>query len=479
MFCPNCGSQLPDNAKFCGNCGKPISSKETESELSSSSRHSTSAPQSPVEAPKADSSIDPEQLILQKNAYYYIDQFAKCDGNGKSKINWASFFLTIYHAAYRSMSREWLQYQKIPIAISIVGLFLSLIGTVSGSGYVLIPSLVLSSIGGLAINIRSIMFALHFNGFYKKHVEAKLSKHDYTSDISVKKAIMAILAVIVFSTVSGMLSVTAMTSALLNSPSDDFGSTYEDSHEDISGYYDYNTPETYIPTEPDDSYSAYTEPSAESNLPIDSNKPVSIYSYMGTWVVESMNTAANRVTFSLDSMNDHFIFDADGVFRNGNKLTWIEGVSLSFDGTKAIGEYDDDGWGNHGYITLYFDDDAIYMSISAEGNGGWNMAMTNERCIPFEDDAEYTSSEYLFPSDSQYITTADLAGRSQQEVTLIRNEIYARHGYIFKSQDIQNYFAEKSWYYPNQYFDESLLNAVEKSNIDTIIAYEKQMGWRN
>ena len=24
MFCKNCGKQLPDEAKFCGNCGTPV-----------------------------------------------------------------------------------------------------------------------------------------------------------------------------------------------------------------------------------------------------------------------------------------------------------------------------------------------------------------------------------------------------------------------------------------------------------------------
>lgn len=88
------------------------------------------------------------------------------------------------------------------------------------------------------------------------------------------------------------------------------------------------------------------------------------------------------------------------------------------------------------------------------------------------------SSDYLFPSDSVYITYSDLYGLSQDEVAFIRNEIYARHGYMFQTEPYKSYFAAKSWYSPNPYFDESYFNSIEKANKDFIVEYEKSMGWR-
>lgn len=37
-----------------------------------------------------------------------------------------------------------------------------------------------------------------------------------------------------------------------------------------------------------------------------------------------------------------------------------------------------------------------------------------------------------------------MAGWDQKTALLARNEIFARHGYVFQTQEIQNYFAAKS-----------------------------------
>lgn len=86
--------------------------------------------------------------------------------------------------------------------------------------------------------------------------------------------------------------------------------------------------------------------------------------------------------------------------------------------------------------------------------------------------------DYLFPSDTEYITRWDLNGKTQEEVAFIRNEIYARHGYIFKNEVYQEYFGSKSWYRPNPYFSESDFNSIEKANKEFLVEYEESRGWR-
>ena len=58
-------------------------------------------------------------------------------------------------------------------------------------------------------------------------------------------------------------------------------------------------------------------------------------------------------------------------------------------------------------------------------------------------------------------------------VRLLRNEIYARHGRIFKDKALQSYFAGMPWYKPNPAFNESMLTALEKKNAQAILDHEK------
>lgn len=85
---------------------------------------------------------------------------------------------------------------------------------------------------------------------------------------------------------------------------------------------------------------------------------------------------------------------------------------------------------------------------------------------------------FLFPSDKEYITISDLYGRSQEEVALIRNEIYARHGYVFNTEPFKSYFEAKDWYIPDPSFSDSVFNDIEKTNKDFLVNYETEKGWR-
>ncbi len=99
------------------------------------------------------------------------------------------------------------------------------------------------------------------------------------------------------------------------------------------------------------------------------------------------------------------------------------------------------------------------------------------------DESEYKitfdqNSDYIYPSDTKYISKEQLHNLTKEEVALLRNEIYARHGYDFQSQQYKDYFKKKTWYTPSSYFDESMFNSIEKENKDLIVEYEIEMGWR-
>ncbi len=71
---------------------------------------------------------------------------------------------------------------------------------------------------------------------------------------------------------------------------------------------------------------------------------------------------------------------------------------------------------------------------------------------------------YLTPAD-RMITGDELQGKSKAELRVMRNEVYARHGRVFQSADLHDYFAQKPWYSQNPGYSDSMLSGVDKENI--------------
>lgn len=99
---------------------------------------------------------------------------------------------------------------------------------------------------------------------------------------------------------------------------------------------------------------------------------------------------------------------------------------------------------------------------------------------PVEERAEEPEllEEYILPySDEFYIDDVDLRYLTQEEIRIARNEIFARHGRMFQSQDLQEYFDSKSWYVPlipADKFNDDILSEVERYNANFIKEYEEK-----
>jgi hypothetical protein len=74
---------------------------------------------------------------------------------------------------------------------------------------------------------------------------------------------------------------------------------------------------------------------------------------------------------------------------------------------------------------------------------------------------------------AEVISTALLEGLFLEDASKLRNEIFARHGRVFKNRWLQRYFASFAWYKPNPAFSEKMLTETERKNIATILEYEK------
>ncbi|MEI3337903.1 MAG: YARHG domain-containing protein [Clostridium sp.] len=90
-------------------------------------------------------------------------------------------------------------------------------------------------------------------------------------------------------------------------------------------------------------------------------------------------------------------------------------------------------------------------------------------------DSSEEDNDYILPdSDKKYLSVEDIKNLSKEELAIARNEIFARHGYVFKMEEYKNYFKSKTWYKENPSFSgsESELNEYEKANINLIKSYE-------
>jgi len=83
---------------------------------------------------------------------------------------------------------------------------------------------------------------------------------------------------------------------------------------------------------------------------------------------------------------------------------------------------------------------------------------------------------FIVDSDSRYLTETELSAYTDEELSFIRNEIFARYGYVFKNDKYANYFSEKSWYTPDSTFqgNEEDFNDYEIKNIEIIKSLESK-----
>lgn len=84
--------------------------------------------------------------------------------------------------------------------------------------------------------------------------------------------------------------------------------------------------------------------------------------------------------------------------------------------------------------------------------------------------------EPLYYTDMKYYKKEDFENLPLLIIYLAKNEIYARHGYIFKDNDLYNYFMGQLWYEPSctpEDFNDSVFNAYEKANLKLLTALDK------
>ena len=85
---------------------------------------------------------------------------------------------------------------------------------------------------------------------------------------------------------------------------------------------------------------------------------------------------------------------------------------------------------------------------------------------------ENTSSDNVWLAQ-RYATTEDIAGLSSDEIRIMRNSIFARHGRYFKDPVLQEYFNSQPWYNPyRKEVPTQELNDYERKNVEFLKMHE-------
>lgn len=178
-------------------------------------------------------------------------------------------------------------------------------------------------------------------------------------------------------------------------------------------------------------------------------------------------------------------YSADGKFYNESEGGYYDDNGLYHD--QWGGYYSADGAYYDGQGG-YWDGDGYHSTGSGSSSTGSSSSGGSSSGITIDDGSGSTSggsssgsnsgayddSYMMYDVDSRYISADELSSWSSEDLAKLRNEIFARHGRIFKTQKWIDYFATKTWYVPRYDNVDSMLNDYEWANLDVILKLEDQ-----
>ena len=110
----------------------------------------------------------------------------------------------------------------------------------------------------------------------------------------------------------------------------------------------------------------------------------------------------------------------------------------------------------------------------------FNSDIEYDTTSPYEENtgSSQTSDNKVLNTSSRYISESELSGMTLDEVQLIINEIFARHGYYFAEEPYKSYFESYDWYSPdttNMDVVVNRLNEYENQNLKVLGSYRNSL----
>ena len=253
--------------------------------------------------------------------------------------------------------------------------------------------------------------------------------------------------------------------------------------------------------------------------------------YSGFWTEEGISHEEllqnGGVEFYIEITNKNelqgYLYAQQGMTE---RIAEVEDIVCVIENGKCQYSFSDDGWGDSGTLFIQFEQDEIVIEVK-----DYKMSETNmigfgidrtyiltraqskeivfesqtveleqykpnwteeqileefskriqyfENCEYYEEVLHYMEGvrevtdidlfiNSLYATDTKYYSKEYFQDVPPLIIHLAKNEIYARHGYIFKDVNLNNYFKGQLWYIPlmsAEEFDDSIFNEYERENL--------------
>jgi hypothetical protein len=115
---------------------------------------------------------------------------------------------------------------------------------------------------------------------------------------------------------------------------------------------------------------------------------------------------------------------------------------------------------------------AYNKDLELPNNISWEFLYDNDHEFDSNEGEMLTDDVMAFNASNTALKKEDLENMYKGDLQVIRNAIYARHGYSFKNRKMRYVFDQIDWYTPVHTDVRSDLTDLEKKNIDLLKRYE-------
>lgn len=221
-------------------------------------------------------------------------------------------------------------------------------------------------------------------------------------------------------------------------------------------------------------YGGFEVPEYINANAIKPEKPQNIEFYKGIYSF-GYSEMESSIIVVIDS-NQMYLQRRSGKFsENGNTWIWEyqNARNIKLVGNKFAAQ----GWKGefvtYTYCPKEIDDNMNIKSFPKKSIHGLILCMSvADTYFEFGEKSENTLDEYPI-TFTRSIKELDLKGKTKIELKIMRNEIYARYGFIFQPNgEMDIYFRKQQWYTPQTKLVDNFLTELEKKNIKFLITYE-------